>query len=459
MTKTDWTPDGQPSDEADPLSATGMFLSSFGKEAEQPQKPAEPSFTAPVAPPAAWQPEPGFAPSRQAPPAASQGGPGEFTKLFQASQAAAATTPPADRTPVPSFEPRPVPAPAGASAPGEFTRIFVKAAETNLPDRAPAPPRLIPDLPPAPAPAPGAPRMKGFSSGASDSASVEGGFTQFFQPRPAGAAPPPAPVSAPPAPPYTPPAPAPVAAPAEFKWPAPSDFGASKTPVESPTGSSSATSLFASLAAAETGPEPVKATPTEPLNSYTPKPTPSYSPSATSSFSSAPLPSYTPAPPAAPSAPEAGSVTRLIQRLSEGTKAPPLVEPSAAAAAPPPPPVDSGPGEFTRMISTSTMRASASPPAAPAAPAPAAGAAPAFVPPPIPKPAIAMPPMPAAPPPPAMAAPKFEPPKAPAVPKPAPPAVAAPAGKFQEMVPILLVVNTFLLLVLIVLVIFELKGK
>jgi hypothetical protein len=67
--------------------------------------------------------------------------------------------------------------------------------------------------------------------------------------------------------------------------------------------------------------------------------------------------------------------------------------------------------------------------------------------------------MPAAPPPPAMAVPKFEPPKAPAVPKPALPAVAAPAGKFQEMVPILLVVNTFLLLVLIVLVIFELKGK
>jgi hypothetical protein len=67
--------------------------------------------------------------------------------------------------------------------------------------------------------------------------------------------------------------------------------------------------------------------------------------------------------------------------------------------------------------------------------------------------------MPAAAPPPAMAVPKFEPPKAPAIPKPAPPAVAAPVGKFQEMVPILLVVNTFLLLVLIVLVIFELKGK
>jgi len=236
----------------------GWFLSSFGKEAEQPQKPAEPSFTAPVAPPAAWQPEPGFAPSRQAPPAASQGGPGEFTKLFQASQAAAATTPPADRTPVPILRAQARACAGGRVCAGRVYAHLCEGAETNLPDRAPAPPRLIPDLPPAPAPAPGAPRMKGFSSGASDSASVEGGFTQFFQPRPAGAAPPPAPVSAPPAPPYTPPAPAPVAAPAEFKWPAPSDFGASKTPVESPTGSSSATSLFASLAAAETGPEPVK---------------------------------------------------------------------------------------------------------------------------------------------------------------------------------------------------------
>jgi hypothetical protein len=45
------------------------------------------------------------------------------------------------------------------------------------------------------------------------------------------------------------------------------------------------------------------------------------------------------------------------------------------------------------------------------------------------------------------------------VPKPAPPALAAPVGKFQEMVPILLVVNTFLLLVLIVLVIFALRAK
>src|SRR5580698_3890468 len=146
MTKTDWTPDSQPSDEADTLSATGMFLSSFGKEAEQPQKPAELSFSTAVArPEATWPSEPAFSPSPQPPAAASQGGPGEFTKLFQASQMskpATAPPPPADYAPVPSFEakPTPVPPPASASAPGEFTRIFVKSTEAKPADRAPVPP-------------------------------------------------------------------------------------------------------------------------------------------------------------------------------------------------------------------------------------------------------------------------------------------------------------------------------
>jgi hypothetical protein len=78
-----------------------------------------------------------------------------------------------------------------------------------------------------------------------------------------------------------------------------------------------------------------------------------------------------------------------------------------------------------------------------------APAAPHLVIPPAPKPAPAAP---------AFQAPKMELPPA-AIPKPAPPAPAAPPGKFQEMVPILLVINTFLLLVLMVLVIFALKTK
>jgi hypothetical protein len=67
-----------------------------------------------------------------------------------------------------------------------------------------------------------------------------------------------------------------------------------------------------------------------------------------------------------------------------------------------------------------------------------------------PKPAAAP-----APPPIPIPVPKIEVAKAP-VPKPATP---APAGKFQEMVPILLVVNTFLLLALMVLEIFALRAK
>jgi hypothetical protein len=42
---------------------------------------------------------------------------------------------------------------------------------------------------------------------------------------------------------------------------------------------------------------------------------------------------------------------------------------------------------------------------------------------------------------------------------PALPALAAPKGKLEAMVPILLVVNTFLLIVLLVVVIFAMKAK
>ena len=412
-----------------------------------------------------------------------RGGPGEFTRLFQASQNASSPALLLHTAALPQRRrllSSPGPYPPGLrpllqrgssspalSGPGEFTRIFCESF--RMPSRLrlhPRHPARFPGSSGFTPHCPGAPRMKDFLPALLTRHRWREASHRSFSLRPAAAAPPPAPaptpVSAPPVQSYTPPAPIPAPPPAEFKWPAPSDFGASTTEADSGTGSTSATSLFASLAATEARPEPARTKPVEPFPSYAPAPTPSYSPAPTPSYSSAPLPSYTPEPPAAPSAPEAGSVTRLIQRLSEGTKAPPLVESSPATPAPPPVHVDSGLGEFTRMIfHQQHQREHQAPAAAPACSSAApAAAAPAFAVPPIPKPAVAMPPMPAAPPPaPAMAAPKFEPPKAPAIPKPAPPAVAAPAGKFQEMVPILLVVNTFLLLVLIVLVIFELKGK
>jgi hypothetical protein len=446
MTNTDWTPEGQPSEEADPLSATGMFLSALGKESDQPQKQPEERAAEPVVrletKQTAWPSEqaPSPSPANPASAGATQGSPGEFTRLFQAAQPPRATPPqaPAVQSPAPTIEPKPAP----ASAPGEFTRIFVKPAEARPADRPFAPlARSTPEPASAPQAAPGSPRMKGFSSGSSDSASVEGGFTQFFQSRPSAPAPAPTPrVQA-----FTPPTPPPAMPAEEIKWPHQPEFNAVKSSASPEAGATSATGLFASLGAAGQHQEEVRPQPVEPP------------------------PSFSPAPPAAPSSDESGSVTRLIQRLSEGVRATPQAEapqPPEAPAGPPSQALDSGPGEFTRMISASQFKAPAGAPVQPAAAPPqppppfSMPAAPPFS---VPTaaPPMAMPPAPkpaAAPAPPAFQAPKIELPPAP-VPKPAPPALAAPAGKFQEMVPILLVVNTFLLLVLIVLVIFALKAR
>ncbi len=428
MTKTDWTPESQPSEEADPLSATGMFLSALGKESDQPQKQPEESAAQLVArletkqAVASSSPAPASSVSAGAP----QGSPGEFTRLFQAAQTPIAAPPQvsAVQTPAPSIEPKPAP----SSAPGEFTRILLRPSEAKPADRPPTPlARSIPE-PPAPHAAPGSPRMKGFSSGASDSASAEGGFTQFFQSRPPASAPAPTPRVQP----FSPPPPPSTSA-EEVKWPRQPDSSSVESPVAGGASTPSATNLFASLASGGQRQEEIRQQPVQPL------------------------PSFSPAPPAAPSSEESGSVTRLIQRLSEGVRATPQAETPAGPAEPPSPALNSGPGEFTRMISMSAVKASTGAPIQPAA-APLASAPPFSIP---AAPPMAMPPAPkpaAAPAPPAFQAPKIEFPPAP-VPKPALPAAPAPVGKFQEMVPILLVVITFLLLVLIVLLIFALRAK
>ncbi len=451
MSKNDWTPEGQPTEEADPLSATGMFLSALGKESNPPQQQPEESLAQPVvrleAKQPAWPAEQALAPSAPASPASPASGgssPGEFTRLFQAAQAPSAVPEktPAVQPTAPSVEPKQMP----ASAPGEFTRIFVKSSGAPAVDRPPAPPaRAIPESSPVPHPAASPSRLKGFSSGASDSASAEGGFAQILQPRPSA----PAPAAAPRVQAYTPPTPAAAMPAEEIKWPRQPEFSAGEAPVDPGAGSTSVTGLFASLNSSGLREEQIRPQAVEPP------------------------PTFSPAPPAAPSEAESGSVTRLIQRLSEGVRATPPVEappPPAASAAPVSQALDSGPGEFTRMINAGQFKAPASAPVQPAAapppPEPAfsfpAAAPPMPMPPasnlampvaPRPAAAPAPPPIPAPPP-----APRIELPKAP-VPKPAPPAAAAPAGKFQEMVPILLVVNTFLLLVLIVLVIFALRAK
>jgi hypothetical protein len=128
-----------------------------------------------------------------------------------------------------------------------------------------------------------------------------------------------------------------------------------------------------------------------------------------------------------PASPAPGSVTGWIQKLSE-------VQPSSTEQAFEPPPLTampasgtlSGQGEYTRIISGGV---SASP-----VPATLKVQAPAIEPPKV-------------------AAPKLTPPAL------AVPAVPAPRTKLQEMLPILLVLNAFLLVVLILVVVFALMRK
>jgi len=157
---------------------------------------------------------------------------------------------------------------------------------------------------------------------------------------------------------------------------------------------------------------------------------------------------------------DSGGVTQFIQRLAEMPPAP-VVEPPAA------PPIreqDSGPGEYTRIISAPTKAVGGTPSAPVPSPAPAAlPPTPAFVRPVVP----AMPAAPAIPAAPAMAPrpapmPAMQLPVVPApVPPlmPVPPAAVAPKGKLEALVPMLLVVNTFLLVAILVVMIFLIKAK
>jgi len=196
-----------------------------------------------------------------------------------------------------------------------------------------------------------------------------------------------------------------------------------------------------------------------------------------------PTPPQTPLPPSAPeTAAAAGGFTQLLQSLSAPPAhpqaagipqakppAPPVANlpaanfPAAGEAAFPPrsvpsPPASSGPGEFTRVISGSAFReaqagAVAAPPSAAAPPA-ATGR------PVIPMPA-AMPPMAAPKPPvpaPHLAPPAFAfPPPAAAPP---PPAASAPTqSALQKYLPLILLVNVFLLLVIVLILVFVLRHR
>jgi hypothetical protein len=383
--------------QADPLSATGMFLNAFQTQPDQPIEQAKESdqwfppedkggaglggaklggpwgqpLTAPSVPSSAARPSLGE----------GKPVPGEFTQMFQKLEFAPAPPP----GPVP--EARPIPE-ISRQEPGDFTRMFVRAT-ASMPQR---PMPAVSD-PAAFAPA-AAPRLKGFSTpGVSDSASPEGSFTQLFQ---TASPPPAAPVR-----PFTP-----LSNGTEAAWSSNLDSPPSNDAMES----AGVTQLFRALS-------PEKESPANRFGE-----------------------------PAVPESSTPGSITMLIQRLTEDLQ-------SSSSQPPPTAPEPAGvsePGEFTRIMSGGSPNASG----AQGGSAEKVGApAPAVVP-------FPVAPLPAAP---AVAAPAVHVvPRLQAPPIPAPPPAPSadpPQSKLQQMMPMLLVLNAFLLVVLILLVVFLLKSR
>jgi hypothetical protein len=398
MTEKGKKPGAEAAGQPDPLSATGMFLNAF-----------------------APQPEPSVEQVRESPAkgAAKPGQPGEFTQIFHKVEA-----------PPPPPQSRSTNSPP--QEPGEFTRMFVAAATSH--DLRPAPAIADPaPFAPSATPPPPTPKLRGFSApGISDSASPEGSFTQLFRTPPSTAAPPPVQ-------PFTP---VPITPPraAESEWAQSLDPAPNGNRME-PGGLSQ---LFRSLSEESESPP----------NRIGESPNPS---------------------PGQPPAGYPASVTMLIQRLTEDLQqavgsTPPMQQAAAPAGL-------AGPGEFTRIIGGGAISpASAAEPGAAAGSGVAAGnfampVPPTLVFPAAPVPAFAAPPVPAPP------APVFAPPQVPAPPAPAfapqvpalavppaqPPKVAPNAppqqSKLQQMLPMLLVLNAFLVVVLILLLVFALRSR
>ena len=418
MTEDGKKPGAEAAGQPDSLSATGMFLNAFQTQPDQGAEPAQESAPRLFAvedksgttPAPQWGQPLNAQPLRSSPSSLSTGedkppAPGEFTQMFQKLDIAAPPQQPPQTSSAPHAG---VPPEALRHEPGEFTRMFV-AATASLKER----PSGIPE--PAPFAPLATPRMKGFSTpGVSDSASADGSFTQLFRT--------PAASPAPPSRPFIPLASAPPSA-IESAWPSSLDSAPSTDGAES----AGVTRLFRSLSAEN---EPAAHRFGEPSDSLFMAQSPQ---------------------PAGPTAGVPGSITMLIQRLNED-------QASAAASLPPPlavgsePAAFAGPGEYTRIISggfANPAAGQASPAEKVAPPAAASPVFPAAVPIP-PAPVFAPPPVPA------VAVPK---PPAP----PAPPQVMASAppakSKLQQMLPMLLVLNAFLLVVLIVLLVFVLRSK
>jgi len=417
------------SDEPDPLSATAMFLRALDRQSEL--KPSEPTSATsdPVLPEQAEKTRgaASFAPD-------TAGDRGEFTQMFgklgsvPSSSEFSPSNSPAMDNPQRVEAAKPGIGPAGTPGPGEFTRIIIKdagAAAKPVANSAEQGPESI-----------SSPiRPKGFSSpGGSDTASAETSFTQIFKQS----------VKATGGPAQSGQTPLPQERPRPLQTSAPSSPAGGGFPTDrSDAGKQdlSITSLIDSLSSPSNSS----------ISQRAPEPAP---------YQADPIASYQPvAKPAPASQFESGGVTSFIQRLSE-----PIPSPKVQTPLPPPiPQNDPGPGDYTRIIS-SPVKPEASVTPVPTSPAQSPG--PVFarpvVPsvPPIPVQA-AIQPAPVAPALPAMPVQKAPAPTpySPPVPAPAPPAIAAPKGKLEALVPTLLVVNTFLLVVILVVMIFLIKAR
>jgi hypothetical protein len=426
-------------DEGDPLSATAMFFRTLDKQSEG--KPSEPVRQPDPTPAEGFPFGEGerFAGSRK------EDDKGEFTAIFgRGSSGQSAPISPNVARPAAESSPLgqpivPEPESERKQHAGEFTRIFVKGAGAKPAVRSG---EGASDA--------GGSRGKGFSSpGLSDAASADNSFSQIFKPVPnvpAGSSGPGAPESA-----------------SMFRAEErltgnPLDRGRSEPPLARPgydpispnQDPQSVTGFIQSLSSPASAAG--KSRPAEDA-AYRPDAPPPFQPIAKTSGS----PEF-----------EAGGVTQFIQRLAES--APPPAPHQEARPVAPPTEIDSGPGEYTRIIS-SLNRPLPSSAEVPAAPPTTATPASAFVPPAVPvRPAIpavpAVPHIPAMPAAPAMAShavPKPTVPPAMAAPHlphlPAPPVIAAPKGKLEALVPMLLVVNTFLLVVILIVMVFLIKAR
>jgi hypothetical protein len=407
MTEDGKKPGAEGAGHPDPLSATGMFLNAF-------QRPPNQLVEQETESTGNW-----FAPE-------DNGGSALGGANLGGAKLGGPWEQPLNAPSVPSSAARPSLG-EGKPVPGEFTQMFHKLEfapsppPSSAPEARPSPEfsrqepgeftrmfvRATASMPQRPMPAvsdpaafapPATPRLKGFSTpGVSDSASAEGSFTQLFQ------AAPPAPAA--PVRPFTP-----LSNGTEAAWSSNLDSPPSKNAMES----AGVTQLFRALS-------PENDPPANRFGEQTPQP-------------------------AVPSSSAPESITMLIQRLTEDLQS--SVASSPLPAAGPEPARVAEPGEFTRIMSGNSASGAAvqgAPAEKIAAPAP------------LPFPVAPLPAAPAfsAPPVPAIAVAK---PQAPPIPAPvasAPP----PQSKLQQMMPMLLVLNAFLLVVLIVLVVFLLKSR